>query len=207
MTVPQVHLNTVNLHLWDQPLRYTPPVGPAVRFTVYYNHRDSMQPAVFTYSHMGPKWTSLWTSYILDNPRSPLSDVKYYVMGGGIDLFTGFDVATQAFSPQTYKQTQLHLRLRIRDAGPTWRPRNTCPTEQTLPPRASLPQLRAARASCGTTRSDGAGEHNFGGDRAPGGSVASRRPATSRSGRGRASARAEHRRTTRGASITADDFI
>jgi hypothetical protein len=76
--------------------------------------------------------------------------------------------------------------------------------DQTLPTRASLPQLRAARASRGTTWSAGAGEHNFGGDRATGGNVAPRRQFTSHCGRGRASARAEHRRTARGASIQQD---
>jgi hypothetical protein len=99
-----------------------------------------------------------------------------------------------------HRREKASLRLRIRDAGPTWRRSNTCPTEQTLPPRASLPQLRAARAIRGTPRSAGAGEHNFGGDRAPAGNVAPGRQPTSRSGRGRASARAEHRRTARGAS-------
>jgi YD repeat-containing protein len=70
-------------------------------------------------------------------------------------------------------------------------------------PRQSPPtarSLRAARASRGATWFDGAGEHSLGGDRAPEGNVAPGRQPTSRSGRGRASARAEHRRTARGAS-------
>ena len=73
----------------------------------------------------------------------------------------------------------------------------------TLPTHASLPQLRAVRASRGTTWSDGAGEHNFGGDRASGGNVAVRRQ-TTHCGRGRASARAAPGRTARGASIQQD---
>jgi len=92
--------------------------------------------------------------------------------------------------------------VRIRDGHPTWRRTNTCSAEQTSPTRASLPQLRAARASRGTTHSAGAGEHNFGGDRAPGGNVAPRRQTTSHCGRGRASARDALSRTARGASIT-----
>jgi hypothetical protein len=108
MTVASVHLNTVNLHLQDHPLEYTPPFGPAVRFSVYYNQRDAAQPSIFTYSNVGSKWTSYWTSYIADNPLTPAADVNCYMMGGGIDKFTGFDPATQSFLPQQLDQTQLH---------------------------------------------------------------------------------------------------
>lgn len=76
MTTASVHLNRVSLHLQDHPLRYGPPVGPAVRFSVYYNQRDAAQPGIFTYSNMGPKWTAYWTSYILDNPQTPTSNTS-----------------------------------------------------------------------------------------------------------------------------------
>ena len=49
-------------------MRGPPPVGPAVRFTVRYNQRDAAQPAIFTYSNFGPKWTLDWLAYITDNP-------------------------------------------------------------------------------------------------------------------------------------------
>lgn len=107
MAVSSVHLMLVNLNLSDEPVGYSPPVGPAVRFTVRYNHREARQPANFTYSNFGPKWTCDWISYITDNPQSPSADAKYYIMGGGTRTFTAFNTNTQSFAYQQYDQTRL----------------------------------------------------------------------------------------------------
>ena len=93
MAVPRVHLMLVSLNINDEPVGYSPPVGPAVRFTVRYNQREARQPSTFTYSNFGPKWTFDWLSYITDNPFSPAADVTYYIMGGGTRTFTGFVAA------------------------------------------------------------------------------------------------------------------
>ncbi|PYJ60145.1 MAG: peptidase C39, bacteriocin processing [Verrucomicrobia bacterium] len=107
MAVSSVHLMLVSLTLTDEPVGYTPPLGPAVDFTVRYNQRDAFQPSTFTYSNFGPKWTFDWLSYITDNPLSPSADVNYYVMGGGTRTFTGFNPATQTFAYQQLDQTRL----------------------------------------------------------------------------------------------------
>jgi RHS repeat-associated protein len=107
MAVSSVHLMLVSLNLRDEPVGYSPPVGPAVRFKVRYNQRDAFQPANFTYSNFGPKWTCDFVSYIKDNPSSLAADVQYYIMGGGTRTFTGFDTNTQAFASQLYDQTHL----------------------------------------------------------------------------------------------------
>ena len=107
MAVPSVHLMLVNLNLSDEPVGYSPPVGPAVRFTVRYNHRDAFQPANFTYANFGAKWTCDWISYINDNPQSASANVNYYIMGGGTRTFTGFNAGTQTFAYQQYDQTLL----------------------------------------------------------------------------------------------------
>lgn len=111
MAVSRVHLMLVSLNINDEPVGYTPPVGPAVRFTVRYNQRDAFQPAIFTYSNLGPKWTFDWLSYITDNPLSPASDVTYYIMGGGTRTFTGFaanpDGNTGSYAFQQLDQTLL----------------------------------------------------------------------------------------------------
>jgi len=103
----RVHLLLVSLNLVDRPIGYTPPVGPAVLFTLRYNQRDSRQPANTAYSNLGPKWTHDWLSYIQDNPGSQTADASFYMMGGGTRTFTGFDPATQAYAPQQYDQTVL----------------------------------------------------------------------------------------------------
>jgi hypothetical protein len=107
MAVPSVHLMLVNLNLSDEPVGYSPPVGPPVRFTVRYNHRDAFQPGTFTYANFGPKWTCDWISYITDNPQSPSADVRYYIMGGGTRTFTGFNTNTQSYAFQQFDHTRL----------------------------------------------------------------------------------------------------
>ena len=97
----------VSLNINDEPVGYSPPVGPAVRFTVRYNQREGNQPANFDYSNLGSKWTFDWLSYITDNPSNPGSDVKYYIMGGGTRIFTGFDAGSQTFAFQQLDQTKL----------------------------------------------------------------------------------------------------
>jgi RHS repeat-associated protein len=107
MAVAGAHLMTVNLNLADQPVGYTPPVGPPVRFTIRYNQRDAAQPANSTYLNLGHKWTCDWLSYITDNPQNSLANVNCYMDGGGVRTFTGFNTNTQSFDYQQYDQTLL----------------------------------------------------------------------------------------------------
>ncbi len=107
MAVSSVHLMLVSLNLTDEPVGYSPPVGPPVKFVVRYNQRDAFQPATFNYPNFGPKWTSDWISYITDNPQSPAADVNYYIRGGGTRTFTGFNTNTQTFAFEQYDQTRL----------------------------------------------------------------------------------------------------
>jgi RHS repeat-associated protein len=107
MAVSDVHLMLVSLNIVDTPVGYSPPVGPSFEFTVTYNQRDANQPANFTYSNFGPKWTCDWIAYIRDNPSNALADVKYYASGGGARTFTGFVTNAQTFAFQQYDQTRL----------------------------------------------------------------------------------------------------
>ena len=107
MAVPAIHLMAVNLNLTDEPVGYSPPVGPPVHFTVRYNQRDAFQPANFSYANFGPKWTCDWISYITDTPSNHLADVNLYVQGGGDRTFTGFDTNTQSYAFQQYDETRL----------------------------------------------------------------------------------------------------
>lgn len=107
MAVSRAHLMLVNLQISDTPVGYRPPVGPAVQFTIRYNHRDYLQPPSMISSVLGPKWTHDWNAYIRDDPNRPLADAKYLVGGGGARTFTGFNTNTHTFAPQQYDLTQL----------------------------------------------------------------------------------------------------
>jgi RHS repeat-associated protein len=107
MAVTGVHLGIVSLQVRDTPVGYQPPVGPDVRFTVRYNHRDYLQPPSLIYRKLGVRWTHDWEGFIVDNPLNGLADVKYFVTGGGARTFTGFNTNTQAFAPQQLEQSRL----------------------------------------------------------------------------------------------------
>lgn len=109
MAVCSAHLMLANLQVRDTPVGYTPPVGPAVPFTIRYNHRDIIYSPGTAYIsiNFGPKWTHDWDGRIRDNPNNPRADVKYFVVGGGARTFTGFNTNTQTFAVQPYDHTQL----------------------------------------------------------------------------------------------------
>ncbi len=87
MAVYSFHTMLVNLHIVDSPVGYDPPRGPAVQFQVAYNQREVFQPQTFTYSNLGPKWTSNWLSYVEDDPNSQTQPTKVYLRGGGQETY------------------------------------------------------------------------------------------------------------------------
>lgn len=100
MAQANVHLLAVSLHIYDQPVYYTPPVGPAMLFNIDYHQRDSYQPANFSFSNLGPKWTFNWLSFVKDDPNNTSANADVYVMGGGARTFISFNTATQSYAPE-----------------------------------------------------------------------------------------------------------
>jgi RHS repeat-associated protein len=106
MAVPRMYLLDASLSLVDTPAGYSPPVGPAVPFTVRYRQRDNQFSSTFNYSNFGSKWTFDWLAYLVDDPTTPNPPVTYYMRGGGTRTFT-FDTTTQSFAYQVLDQTML----------------------------------------------------------------------------------------------------
>ncbi len=100
MAQSNVHAGAVSLHIYDRPVYYSPSIGPVVQLDVDYHQRDSYQPANFSYSNMGPKWTFGWLSYVQDNPSSPSSNASIYLRGGGDRIFTGYNTTTKSYAPE-----------------------------------------------------------------------------------------------------------
>jgi RHS repeat-associated protein len=93
------HALVMSLNIWDSPLGYTPPRGPSMNFKVTYNQREATQPAIFTYSNLGQKWTHDWLSYVKDDPTQPAANVLVAVSGGGARAYT-FNTNTQTYNIQ-----------------------------------------------------------------------------------------------------------
>lgn len=89
MAVPSVFLQAVSLNLKDQPLGYTPPVGPPVKLKVRYNQRDSTFPAIMNTANFGPKWSCDWTMTIPNKFRCPPFPPSGYSSGGSSGRSSG----------------------------------------------------------------------------------------------------------------------
>jgi RHS repeat-associated protein len=101
-----VHSMLVSLNIQDTPLRYSPTYGPGIDFTVTYNQKETQQPASFTYSNLGPKWTFGWLSYLTDDPNTQLPLTGLYRSGGGGEIFA-FDSGSQTFVPHAQSHATL----------------------------------------------------------------------------------------------------
>jgi YD repeat-containing protein len=87
MSTANIQAMVVGLTLHDVALHYPAPKGPQVTFELDYSHRDAEQPAIFTYTNFGPKWTSNWISYITDN-TSTNGTLDIYTSGGGAETYS-----------------------------------------------------------------------------------------------------------------------
>jgi RHS repeat-associated protein len=87
------HLALASLNIADTPLGYTPPIGPPVQFRITYNQRDSLEPAIFTYSNLGPKWSFNWLGYIggpsvsIPSLGSGSQSGRVYLRSGGVEQY------------------------------------------------------------------------------------------------------------------------
>jgi len=94
MSVPIVKSMLVSLGLVDTPVRYSPPLGPVMHFTVHYNQREIAQPTTFTYANLGPNWTFSYLAYV--TPNDTYANV--YERGGGEEVYY-YDYQANDYSP------------------------------------------------------------------------------------------------------------
>jgi RHS repeat-associated protein len=81
------------LVLEDTPIGYRPPRGPAIKFTVTYDGRNSFMPAVKPHGNFGAQWTHGWTSYLAVGPGAEPLQVTLFDGGGA---YFDFSLDTQA---------------------------------------------------------------------------------------------------------------
>jgi len=76
----------------DTPISYHPPLGPDISFTTTYNQRDVGQSGAPPVAGLGPLWSYNALSYIIGSPPGAAGTVSRFVPGGGIEVYTGFQV-------------------------------------------------------------------------------------------------------------------
>ncbi len=121
MTVANAFAMVVSLAMRDIPLSYQTPKGPPVKFGLFYAHRDAEQPMTFTYTNFGPKWTSNWISYIVDNTDAGTATgetADLYMPGGGGESYTvSFTPRGTTFSIGIDDQAQLSIMIAQNSEG------------------------------------------------------------------------------------------
>jgi RHS repeat-associated protein len=100
---------TVGLTLSDQPVGYTPPIGPAPKIVITYNQREDSQPANFSSYNVSQKWTLNWLTYITDDPINPGANVSRYLPGGGAYNYIGYNSTTGSFATDSSDNSILVL--------------------------------------------------------------------------------------------------
>lgn len=99
----------VALGLSDVPVGYAPPRGYPVQFRLSYSQANLYQPATFTYSNLGPKWTTDWIAYIQDDPVNPGQNTNLRTGDGGLVPYSGYNATTKTFTTQYRTHDQLTI--------------------------------------------------------------------------------------------------
>jgi YD repeat-containing protein len=78
------HVAVVSLNVTDAPVGYAPPRGPAMAMGITYNSREDFQPATFTFTNLGSRWSFNWLSYVEDDdPNNAGQTIRLAEPGGG----------------------------------------------------------------------------------------------------------------------------
>ena len=94
------HIAIVSLNVTDTPVGYTPPRGQPIDLGITYNSREDFQPATFTFSNMGSRWSFDWLSYVeVDDPAHlSATGVRLAERGGG-SFILPYNSGTGHFGP------------------------------------------------------------------------------------------------------------
>lgn len=84
MAVASAFSMNASLSISDEPLTYSPPIGPEMSFVTTYNYNQGQQPATFTFTNLGPDWNINWLSYMTIDVSNKIT---LRVRGGGYEIY------------------------------------------------------------------------------------------------------------------------
>lgn len=94
------HATAISLHIYDRPVYYSPPLGPALDWNVSYRQKDAYQPSNFNYANMGTNWTFEFLSYVVDDPNNPAANADIYLQNGGVRTFVEYADSIKSYIPE-----------------------------------------------------------------------------------------------------------
>ncbi|MBK9774260.1 MAG: hypothetical protein IPP57_26145 [Candidatus Obscuribacter sp.] len=86
MARADVYSMLASLHIYDTPLGYTPPVGPAINFRLDYNQDQTNQPGSFAFTTLGANWNLNWLSYLTVDSGTNVATLR--IPSGGTEVYT-----------------------------------------------------------------------------------------------------------------------
>ncbi len=105
-----VHLMLLSQQIFDTPIGYEPPFGPAVSVTVRHTQRSNTR---FGYR---PDWTHDWTGQFYESPLEPLGDL-WLQEGGGWERFSPVDEEGKLYQGKIFNVGRVH---RTASTNLTW---------------------------------------------------------------------------------------
>jgi YD repeat-containing protein len=97
----------VAVTLSDQPVGYTPAIGPSAKVAISYNQREIALPTNINHFNVSPNWTTNWLRFIQDDPTKVGNKVMRYFADGDV-WFYSYNSAT-GFVPEESDQSVLTL--------------------------------------------------------------------------------------------------
>ncbi len=85
MATANAYSMLASLHIRDVPMEYSPPVGPDIEYRFDYNHLQTNQPSIFTFTNLGQNWNFNWLSYLTVDPSTSVASVR--IRSGGTEVY------------------------------------------------------------------------------------------------------------------------
>ncbi len=118
MAVASSQAMMVNLHIVDTPVGYVPQVGPRSQMGIYYNQRESLQPATMSFSNISPKWSHGFMAYMYDDPTQVSGGYPTrFAAGGGGWAYPGGYYNGGSYGQYTQENADFSAMQRYPESG------------------------------------------------------------------------------------------
>ncbi len=104
MAVPSAFQMQAELNVSDTPLSYRLPVGLAMNFSVNYTQNEVDQPSSWTFSNLGPNWSTNFVAWVKIDASS---NAVAHLRNGGVERYPYSGNPSVPYSQNLYSQATL----------------------------------------------------------------------------------------------------
>jgi RHS repeat-associated protein len=103
----QLNALLASIRVLDTPLRYTPPRGYRVHFTVTYDQFDVNLLSGQNFANLGPNFNYNYLSYVINDTNQPTT-VNLFMREGGVESYVSLDTGTMNYAMQQDTRAIMH---------------------------------------------------------------------------------------------------